>query len=51
MMVQETAMTDEEIEEGTGEENEERQDALGECNSSVINALVRRPLDRHRGAD
>ena len=32
-VVHETPMTDEEIENGTWEENEERQDALGECDS------------------
>ncbi len=32
-IVQKTPMTDEEIENGTWEENEERQDSLGECDS------------------
>src|SRR5262249_54998901 len=32
-IVQQAPMTDEEIENGTWEDNEDRQDALGECNS------------------
>jgi hypothetical protein len=32
-IVQETPMTEEELEDGTWEENEQRQDALGECDS------------------
>jgi hypothetical protein len=36
-MVQQAPMSDDEIENGTWEENEERQDALGECDSLYFN--------------